>query len=510
VGGKHKDNPGTSDAAAATASADGWRRYARRHNPVRVDVPPDMAVLRHARVYKRNKHYYAEVHDPAQKTNVRSRRALTLLEAIADAVELDRLVAEERSTGRRARFTHRDLVAAYTDDLARRAEAAELASGTTRRYATALAHYLAFSAEAEIVARYPHATGVDKGFARAFAARLDAIAISPNGHQNAKKRRMRGQAFVLDTVRAMYEWARDPERGNLLPASFKNPFLGLSRRLRADRGTPLREPDVTTEMAVEFVAACDSYHLRLFAPVILYGLRPGELCFLFREYVTDRFLRVPCNPALLYTTKGRISKELPLFGPVGGILLSDGDEGPSGLLYRQRQSVEGSVPPPVWAVSLDSLVTEFERRCVEAGQPGRAERLNLRDQVMKEAGAVTYDDIQADFARIARRLKWPGEATLKDFRHLFSTTMENAGLPVFYRRFLMGHSLGRSAIVNYTHLNKLRELFEDAVRREWPDLLDAVEDKARELGLVADNGHRGPRIHQLRLVKGASAAPGGA
>ena len=53
----------------------------------------------------------------------------------------------------------------------------------------------------------------------------------------ALARPMKGQRFVLDTVRAMYEWAADPERGRLLPEGFRNPFLrmaGARTLLKAD------------------------------------------------------------------------------------------------------------------------------------------------------------------------------------------------------------------------------------------------------------------------------------
>ena len=314
---------------------------------------------------------------------------------------------------------------------------------------------------------------------------FDALVISPNGHTRTKLRRMRGRGFVLDCVRSAFEWARDPERGGLLPATFRNPFRGLSRRLRRETGTPLHEPDITTAMAMDFVNACDAYQLRIYTPVILYGLRPGELLFLFREYVNDRFLRVPCNEALQYLTKGKRTKELPLIDPVGAILISSSDDRRRGLLYQKREAMRDGYSAPVWSASLDALVTEFERRCVKAGSIGSSQRLRLRDQIMKEAGALTYDDIDKPFRRIARALNWPKKATLKDFRHLFSTTMENAGMPEFYRRYLMGHSPGRSAIVNYTHLNKLPEQYEEAVRREWRDLVDALWARAKELELVS-------------------------
>jgi hypothetical protein len=38
----------------------------------------------------------------------------------------------------------------------------------------------------------------------------------------------------------------------------------------------------------------------------------------------------------------------------------------------------------------------------------------------------------------------------------------------------MGHSAERTAVMAYTHLNKLRQLFAEAVRSEWSRLVEAI------------------------------------
>jgi hypothetical protein len=66
---------------------------------------------------------------------------------------------------------------------------------------------------------------------------------------------------------------------------------------------------------------------------------------------------------------------------------------------------------------------------------------------------------------------------MKDFRHLFNTSMQNAGMPEFYRRYLLGQSPGRSALVNYTHLNDLQQQYTRAVESIYRLLLDAVKER---------------------------------
>jgi hypothetical protein len=54
-------------------------------------------------------------------------------------------------------------------------------------------------------------------------------------------------------------------------------------------------------------------------------------------------------------------------------------------------------------------------------------------------------------------------------------------MPEFYRRYLMGQSVGRTAIVNYTHLNEIRQRFEEAVERQFQSLVDVVARRTSEL-----------------------------
>ena len=87
---------------------------------------------------------------------------------------------------------------------------------------------------------------------------------------------------------------------------------------------------------------------------------------------------------------------------------------------------------------------------------------------------MSYHNIDDEFQRVRRRLGWPQAATLKDFRHLFSTCLENAGMPQYYRRYLMGQSPGRDAIVTYTHLNELRQRYVEAIERTMRPMIDAI------------------------------------
>jgi integrase len=131
-----------------------------------------------------------------------------------------------------------------------------------------------------------------------------------------------------------------------------------------------------------------------------------------------------------------------------------------------------------------ALVKEFQRRSAAGGIHTAADRRRLRDQLLHDAGGINYDHIVAEFGKVARALKWPQPATIKDFRHLVATCLENAGMPEHYRKFLLGQSPGRAAIVVYTHLNEIRQRFEEAVGKTLYPLVNVIDQRAKDLGLT--------------------------
>jgi hypothetical protein len=246
------------------------------------------------------------------------------------------------------------------------------------------------------------------------------------------------------------------------------------------KGDPLAEPDVTLAMAVNLVGACDAFQFRLLVPMLLFGLRASEPCFLFREYAAGDWLRVPNIPDLDYRTKGRRDKRFPLIDELA-LFWDWWRSGSSvGLLYERRLVAEGRESAPLRGAPLAELIAEFRRRCGQASH-GATGRRRLRDHVLRETGGLTYDHVGHEFAAVARRLDWPKEATLKDLRHLFATTLGNAAMPEGYRRYLMGQAPGRAAVVAYTHLNQLRRHYAEAVRREWAILVEAVLRKIKDV-----------------------------
>jgi integrase len=234
--------------------------------------------------------------------------------------------------------------------------------------------------------------------------------------------------------------------------------------------------DITMEMAVELVASADRFQLGWLAPQLLFGLRPGELGWMFGEHLDANWIRVPNIPGLDYVTKGRRNKQFPIV-PCLAAIWSPAVTPRAGLLYVNRSAAEGRRHPPLLDQPLESLVDEYRRRCAAAASQKVSARRLIRDSLMRDAGQLTYDDVEGEFRKLADRLHWPRQATLKDLRHLFCTCLENAGVPEFYRRYLMGHSLGRAAIATYTHIteDKLQQHYARALATELSPIAQALD-----------------------------------
>jgi hypothetical protein len=462
------------DGKPPTGAGTWTDRYGAKHRWVRLtDLPAGLDPPKKVRVYARAGRYVLNWWDPRAAKNLSEGVDGDLLAALSRARQVDERICHFKTAGggSAARVGHADLVARFLADLGRRADAGEVAPNTVGRYRSALDHYLAYAARPDVARRYPVAARADREFRLGLAAYLAA--------RPARGRRSGGHGFVLDAVRAAYVWAADPDRGALLPEAFRTPFRQAGGGRRVFKGDPLAGPAVTLAMAVDLALAADAFQLRLFAPMILFGLRAAEPCLLFVEHLRDGWLRVPCVPELDLWTKGRIDKSLPLVDELAPFwdLLAGGRTG--GLLLERRAVAEGGEPAPLRGLPLPDLVTEYRRRCATAGNsPGASGRRRVRGRLLRDAGGLNYDDVEGEFRRLAGRLGWPRAATLKDFRHLFATAMNDAGMPDAHRRYLLGHSPGRAAVAAYTHLSGVRGVYAGVLGGAWAPLAEAIRKRA--------------------------------
>ena len=478
-------NPPPSDWSA---------KYGERHTLRRIaDFPQGIIGPKKVRVYQRVDHYILQWWDPAARKSLSDRINGDLVAAISRAREIDQKLEHFRSGGTgRARLRQEMLADEYLNDLRRRCNGGEVSPRTVERYESAIQHFLAFATDSNVESRYRWATNVDRRFSQEFQAFLQDRQVPPNGHPNTARRPLKSQSYVLDVVRGMYAWAADPQRGNLMPDGFRNPFSGTKSREARRRPDLFSETDVTIAMATQFLASCDAFQLRLFAPMILYGLRASEPCQVFRDDMTQDWIHVLGRPEMGYDTKGLCDKRLPLVAPLEQLLCDFGGSPGSILLFPRRTIWDAQEKPQLAVSSVDDLILEYQRRVRKLPHADAVARDKVRVKLLKDAGGMTYDQIQGEFLRLAKQLNWPKKSTLKDFRHLFSTSLENAGVPLFYRRYLMGQSPGQTPIVTYTHINELRQQYQLAVDRSFSPLLDAIMQRMEELKSQFSSNNESP------------------
>jgi hypothetical protein len=467
----------TQSGASTLPSCSWTERYGERHRQIRIrDFPAGIQAPKKVRLYRRRGHYVLQWWDPRERRTLSDRVDGDLVAAITKARQIEDRLSDFRSAGpsRARRLGHAELVEEFLADLGRRADAGEIDVGTVGRYAAALRHYQDFCSQPTVSRKYCDVAKVDREFRLEFDSFLAGRCVVGNGRLRGSSRPMRGQGMVRDTVRAMFAWASDPDRGRLLSDGFRNPFLRPGEARPVLLGDPLADPDISLAMAVALVRSCDHYQFRLFVPMLLFGLRAAEPCFLFAEHLDGEWLRVPCLPDLDYQTKGRRDKRFPLIDDLATFWSELRIGRVHGLLYERRGVAEGREDVPLRGAALSNIVAEFRRRCEIGRVRDAAGRRRVRGDVLRDAGGLTYDHVEAEFNRLATQLGWPSPATPKDLRHLFATSLNNAAIPDAYRRYLMGHAPGRAALTAYTHLNELRRHYATAIRREWTPLIEAV------------------------------------
>jgi integrase len=451
-----------------TARQNWSSRYGERHKLERItDFPRGVRPPKKVRLYSRTEHFVLQWWDPGQRRTLSDRvdgdflAALTRVRQIEEQLENRGRV----STGQR-RLSYSELIDGYMEHLRRRADAGEIDLRTVARYQTALEYFNKFTAQPDTNAAYPHPGRTDREFVLRFQGFLQQQLVS----RGNRTRPLEGHEFILATARSAFTWASDPDQGNLLADSFRNPFTGRNWTIRRPAVDLTRELPITVPMAADFLGACDDYQVRLFTPLILFGLRAAEIGWVFNEDVTPDWFIVRCHAELDYLTKGQRDKKFPLLPKIRTFLLPSSK---SGLWVRRRSCSADSSP----LLSRSELIAEYQRRLSRHVSLNAKIRRNVRTQLLREEGALEYDHIHGEFQNVAKQLNWPASATLKGFRHLFATSLENNGCPVSYRQYFMGQSQGRSAIVRYTHLDELSRHFSDLVVNRYAPIIAALKSR---------------------------------
>jgi integrase len=340
--------------------------------------------------------------------------------------------------------------------------------GTVRRYRAATQHLENFINEQ---ARPPQAHQIRPD---AFVAYLRTIEVAPNGHKNTAKRKLRdkGVQFILETCRAMYNFALKRRH---LPPYTGNPFLELPLdRLRIQDAKPIFVFDAQTELAF-FKAALD-WAFPIHFTLAKTGLRIGELVHLLIEEVDLEagWLYVRNKTALGWRVKTGAERMIPLLSEVVTVLRSViGSRRAGPVFIRERLASRC----PVLVADRAELERAYHERQQAVEKPcARAELLRVARRTWWDAGIVKADAVRTSFIRITDRIGHPEATCPKSWRHSFATLLQDANVDPLIRQQTLGHApttgKGLGMTTNYTHTRPetQREQIEQALRR-WPHSL---------------------------------------
>lgn len=479
----------TVEAGSPTSTSSWSRLYGDRHRYVPILDDPVLPNSRRGRVriYRRGSQ---DAPGPQRFVlnwfeNGKNCKQTVLGDKFTAVAEADRINGRLDATGRsglpRSQVSASTLIDLYREHLDRRAEAGEISPRTTARYRSALQYIHRF---VERTGRCGLPAGkMDEQSVLELKAYLRGLKIHPNGHPNSSTKPITeaGIRFIMSVARAAWHWAQQCSPP-LLPEGAHNPFQGrVGSRPLKQLVTPIQ---LDTPQLTRLMEAADIYQLALLMPMILYGLRAAEPCYLMIEDWNrqDGWLTVACVPDLDYKTKGRTDKILPV-PPVLNRLLTVAVAGRSGgpLIYT-RPFFEGRRAAAPTLATKQQIIEEYQRRI--QGSRSAQRRLKVLNAVLREAGAVTYDQLSREFRELVRRAGLPSCVTLKSLRHHFASALETANISYFTRKYLMGHRVRRDPLAIYTttDFDSIRQEFDRLFHGPMAPVVGATEDRMAELG----------------------------
>lgn len=480
-----------SSSARKRAQGSPWQaRYGRRHGYYRVTDEAGLPNGRRGRVtiYRRGDNGQAGTQQVfilswcAQGQHRKEKVTGDKFDAVRRADEINAALESGNGSGSVTGLDIDTLISRYTGHLEQRAAAGEVRPSTPGRYRTALQHLAEFVhrqfSDSQLQPWRP-----TREMVLGFKTHLSSVMISPNGHPHAHRRPLstKGSTFILCCCRAMVRWAVQED---LLPAQCAEAFVHSGRSNAA--GIGFSDSPIKTDQVVRLIRSADLYQLAVFAFHIFLGVRVTEPCWAMIENVDleQGWVEFRCNEQLAYRTKGNTDKRLPLCPALADVitLLADGRTGGPLVLKRRLFEKRGKALKPVR--NLNEII-----RKVQSEKPsGWAERSRIASGYMKKAGGVVGDDLRREFRRLTAKAEIPQTVTPKALRHHFASALEQAGVPYYTRKYLLGHRVdqdnGRASDITaiYTHLEPdfIRQTYQGVLTGPMAGVAEAFVQRLQE------------------------------
>ena len=311
----------------------------------------------------------------------------------------------------------------------------------------------------------------------AFAAHLRKLEVSPNGHKNTAKRKLRGKGiqFILETCRSMYQFA---VKRRHLPPYAGNPFAELPLdRLKIEDAKPIFVFIEATELA--FFRAVSDWAFPMHFLLAKTGLRVGELVHLLIEEVDleSGWLHVRNKIELGWRIKTGSERLVPLLSEAVAVLravIGDRQAGPIFL----REKLKGKIPALVGQRSeLERVFADRIKGARQSEKPlTRTEIQKMARRLWWDMGTIKADAVRTSFMRAMKAIGHDEATCPKSWRHSFATLLQDANVDPLIRQQTLGHKptngsgLGMTANYTHTRAETLRQQIEQALRR-WPESL---------------------------------------
>jgi integrase len=354
---------------------------------------------------------------------------------------------------------------------------------TVRRYRAATQHLADFGLSGGNVL-LAHELDAER-----FVRHLRELRVSPNGHQNSRRRPLhdKGIRFILETCRSVYGFAAKKRH---LPPYLENPFQGLggSKLVRIEDSKPIFVFDDQSE--AKFFRHADDWSFPIHFLLAKTGIRPGEATHLLIEelQLDSGWLQVQNKPELGWRVKTRRERSVPLIEELVHILRRVIGERRVGPVFVRPRFHRNAVPHDCsrrWmtdqvarrvAAAEESTTAPLSRECVAA----------IQRSVWRDAGAVRVDTVRKSFIRIGRRCELDATCP-KSWRHTFATLLQDANVDLLVRQITMGHSptlgdgpLGMTTAYTHTRSQTQRREILRALRL-WPGSLQLARNWRKEM-----------------------------
>lgn len=359
---------------------------------------------------------------------------------------------------------------------------------TFKDYVSRLDHVLDFAERPENRRCWKLARDIDRQFAVELRRFLINCDVTRNGRANpvTKKMSMKMVQLCLESLRSALHWARRADVRKL-PVDFVNP---ISNELIGPKPIkdPLRPNPIPMGQRIEEVRRMDAWQLCTLTIPSMLPVRFEDVSgALISDFdLASRTWRIGVRFGGSDFTKARLTVHMPL-PPISVSLLKlnigDRVDGPMFLARRRRDRRRRHSPSFASRANVDSKFAAVLKKAGSDRVQAEQDRKELFREMLASCGGVTTRSISLELRRLMESAGVRPDITAYNHRSSVTMDMNQAfvgKLAYRYLTYFTEHSLG-NVMNDYIGLDVHTEM-QKYFDRIQP-LLDAIEQRARELGL---------------------------